>query len=447
MSSEATTMPVSVAAGGGRRNNEMIALIIGVVGLSVAAIGLFMGFQNNDSRPFFSFLIAGSFWLSLLIGTLLLTMLSYIFDAGWMAIIRRQLEHALGAMKWVSLIYVPLLVVIWLNPTSDAMPWIWMDLENLIPGGHTVGHDPLYLKKAALLNLPMFVGLTVFTFGILNLLAWQLRHHSCALDIDGDARHFRIVYRWSCFGVIATAGALTLYSILWIKSLEYHWFSTMFGVWFFAASMRAGIAATILLCLYLASKGHLKGIFNHAHSYMLGCLLLAFTVFWAYISFSQFFLQYNANIPEEVFWYSIRELTYMDGEMMKSSWYIISRFIIFGYFFFPFIWLLFYHNKFGWRIAAISIWIVGFHLLDMYWNILPQKLYHPEKEYYVQGFNISPFDIAALVGIGGIIVWAFIRSAKRARPIPIRDPRILESINAHEYPHPRSAYPSIDYHP
>ena len=158
--------------------------------------------------------------------------------------------------------------------------------------------------------------------------------------------------------------------------------------------------------------------------------MLAFTVFWAYISFSQYFLIYNANIPEETFWYNMREMNF-DGT--KNSWWWVSMGLIFMHFFFPFLYLLWYKNKFSSRLRFIAIWILVFHFLDLYWNIVPQKLATDSHGgYTVRQFGISWIDITMFLGVGAVVIWAFLKSAAKERPIPIRDPRIEESINCHE---------------
>ena len=213
--------------------------------------------------------------------------------------------------------------------------------------------------------------------------------------------------------------------------LEYHWFSTMYGVWFFAASMRAALSATVLALFYMATREDgLKGIIKPVHFYLIGCIMLAFTVFWAYISFSQYFLIYNANIPEETFWYNMRE---MNSDGSKNSWWWVSMGLIFFHFFVPFLYLLWYKNKFSLRLRFIAIWILVFHLLDLYWNIVPQKLATDSHGgYTVRQFGISWIDVTMFLGVGAVVIWAFLKSAARERPIPIRDPRIEESINCHE---------------
>jgi hypothetical protein len=206
----------------------------------------------------------------------------------------------------------------------------------------------------------------------------------------------------------------------------------MYGVWFFAACMRAALAAIIILCVILAARGYLKGILKQSHRYDIGCMMLAFTVFWAYISFSQYFLIYSANIPEEVFWYNIREKNY-DGSL--NTWWWVSMGLIFGHFLTPFLLLLWYKTKVVvWRTVAVSVWILAFHLLDLYWNIIPGKIVVPDhgEGYLVRQFSITGFDIAALVGIGGICIFAMCRSMRKAEPIPVRDPNILTSLNYSE---------------
>ena len=165
---------------------------------------------------------------------------------------------------------------------------------------------------------------------------------------------------------------------------------------------------------------------------------MAFTVFWAYISFSQYFLIYSANIPEETFWYNIREINPNTGE--TSAWFWVSMGLIFGHFFFPFLYLLFYKNKInGGRIAFIALWILAFHLLDLYWNIIPGREIVPGA--YV-GYEARPvLGFHLFWGIStsnrGWMLMCACRTDKASiqtllKLIPVRDPRILDSLNHHE---------------
>jgi hypothetical protein len=220
-----------------------------------------------------------------------------------------------------------------------------------------------------------------------------------------------------------------------LMALTYHWFSTMYGVWFFALSIRLALAVTVILTYVLSRGGWLDGILNQAHRHVLGCLMLAFTVFWAYISFSQYFIIYSANIPEETFWYNIRELNPITG--MKSDWWGVSLYLIFGFFFLPFLCLLFYRTKIiAGRLLTIAWVILVGGIFDLWFNAVPRQIVDKTAP---EGFVVSPFlsgflwlDLLAILGFGGIVLGLFLRSSAKAETIPVHDPRILESIHYHE---------------
>lgn len=411
------------------KNWSVISLTTGLVFLTVAGAGLITGLVDGDSRPWFSWLIGIAFWMSILIGCLLLIMISYVFDAGWSIIIRRQLEHVVSAFPWMALIFLPLILQPWLS-SNPGLLWKWMNPENALPTGHMVGHDPIYMWKSAWLNLSWMTIRTVLYFAVFVGIATLLRRSSFTLEKDGNSQWIHRARRTSAFGIFAVALGLTFAAFDWFMSLEYHWFSTMFGVWYFASSLRAGIAFTIILCFFLSTRGYLKGIYNQAHQYDLGTLLLAFTVFWAYIAFSQMFLIYQGNIPEETFWYNLR-LYAEDGSY--SSWWFVSMALVLLHFIVPFLFLLFYSTKVSVpKLIFISSWILVFHILDLYYNILPAEILTKDGHFIVRSFSVTFFDFSALVGMGGIVIWSFLRSSVKVKPVPIRDPRILESLHHHE---------------
>lgn len=430
-SSDIFTTPAAVGSGTPQDRSRLF-LIAGLVLMALSAIGLFTGSEADPSRPFIGWLLGISFWLSVLIGMLFLLMIWWMFDAGWSVIVRRQVEHAISAFPLLAVIFLPLVVMSLTMQDSGSVPWIWMDPAASVPGGHgSVSGDVLYVHKSPYLDQIFFVLRYVIYFGVWSLLAYSFRRWSFDMDVTGDHGNVHRSRRLAAAGLFLCAFATTFASIDWFKSLSYHWFSTMYGVWFFAASMRAALSIIVLSLFYMATREDgLKGIVKPVHFYLLGCLMLAFTVFWAYISFSQYFLIYNANIPEETFWYNMRELG-PDG--LKNSWWWVSLALIFLHFFFPFLFLLWYKNKFGSPLKFIAVWILVFHLLDLYWNIVPQKVSTDSHGgYLVRQFGISWVDVTAFLGVGALVIWSYLRSASRQRPIPIRDPRIEESINCHE---------------
>tara|TARA_E500000178_G_scaffold12981_2_gene12476 strand:+ start:4783 stop:6057 length:1275 start_codon:yes stop_codon:yes gene_type:complete len=406
-----------------------IALIVGLVGLAIAGLGFFQGYNSGDVRPLMSWLMGIAFWLSIAVGMLFLTQIWYVFHARWPVIIRRQCEHSFAAFPVLFILFLPLLLVTFSGDQAGLL-WKWLDSSNQLASHGTVGDDPLYQWKSPYLNHSFFIIRSVLVFAVFIGISYALRKLSFDTDKTGNINNTHIARRLSSAGLFLCAVFATVGAIDWFKSLEYHWFSTMYGVWFFAASMRAALSALIILCIVLATRGYLKGILKQAHRYDIGCLMLTFTIFWAYISFSQYFLIYNANIPEETFWYIIREKNF-NGEL--NSWWWVSMGLIFGHFLTPFLILLWYKTKVVvWRSVAIAGWILCFHLLDLYWNIVPGKLADPDAHgagYLVRQFSVNIFDIAAVIGVGGVCIWAFCNSTKKAEAIPVRDPNIENSLN------------------
>jgi len=414
-----------------RPNLQLIALSVGIIGLVIALVGMLIGAGEGDARPLKAWLLGFTYWYAIAVGMLFLIQIFYMFDAGWAVILRRQLEHGISAFPWLGIIFAILVAAALLGENSGVL-WKWMNTDQIYPGGHEISHDPLYLHKAVYLNVPFFIARAFLYFGVFIGLSYFLRKWSFSMDKTPDPKYVHRARKLSAAGLFLTAFSATFAGFDWYMSLSYHWFSTMYGVWFFAVAMRLALASLVVIYFLQTSRGQLQGLHRPAHTYFIGCLMLAFTIFWAYITFSQYFLIYNANIPEETFWFMLRERT---NEWGLSSWWWVTIFgQVIGFFVIPFFLLLWYKNKFGGRILMIACWILVLALADLYFNIMPGKYNAPELTlgYGIKEFYISPYDIAAWVGVGGIFIWSFLRSSAKEEIIPIHDPRIHESLNASE---------------
>ncbi|MDX2186830.1 MAG: hypothetical protein SFV32_07860 [Opitutaceae bacterium] len=404
--------------------NATKALTFGVAGLAVAAIGLFTGDLHAWTL---SYLVGVTFWIAITIGILLLVMIHHIFDASWSVVLRRQYEHALSAFLPLALLFLPLVILSWVKP---GIVWPWMDLNTPLHGGHgTVGSDVLYVKKSAFLNLNLFTFATAAAFAVFIWLSSRLRKASFSQDADGDVRWTRMNRVTAAMGIPLTAIFLTAAAIYWIKSLDYHWFSTMYGVWFFANCVRGALSVGVLMLIWLYNRGDFKGILNKNHLHSIGQLVFAFTVFWAYVTFSQYFLIWNANIPEETFWYNLREIN-AAGDSNQWKW--VGFLILFGHFVLPFLYLLSYKHKImPSRIQWIVVWILAIILVDLCYNTLPAIRDHADNAQPFLSMNLV-WTLATVVGVGGIWVWSYLRSFPTTKLIPIRDPRITECLTHHE---------------
>ncbi len=428
MSTRAASFPASAAAASAPASNKAgTALTVGLAGIGLTAVGYFM---DSHATVASSWLVGMTFWTGVLLGSLFLIMIHHIFDAGWSVVIRRQYEHVVSAFPWLLVLFAPLLVLVWTNPT---LLWTWMDPDfNLHTiGGHgTVGQDVLWVKKSGVLNRNAFTFFTIGSFVVWALMGNLFRYFSRSQDKDGNAKWTSYSRKLAAAGLPITAITLTGCIIFWVKSLEYHWFSTMYGVWFFADCMRAALSLGVVIMVWLYNRGDYKGILNDNHLHSIGQLMLAFTVFWAYVTFSQYFLIWNANVPEETFWYNVREVNNSDGQFNQWGW--VGMFLLFGHFFIPFLLLLQYPLKVKKEWISRIAWFVAFvFFIDLCYNIMPARKHENGDPFpFLQSGLL--WNLTSLVGIGGVVIWAYLRSFGTTKLIPIRDPRIVESLTYHE---------------
>jgi hypothetical protein len=231
-------------------------------------------------------------------------------------------------------------------------------------------------------------------------------------DETGDPGVSARLRRLAGPALILLALTQTFAAIDWIMSLTPHWYSTMFGVYFFAGSFVGFIALLSVVVVVMRAAGLLETIITAEHLHDIGKFLFAFTAFWAYISFSQFFLMWYGNMPEETIWYKAR---------MEGSWMTVSILLMVGHFGAPFLYLMGRTVKRkGLTLAVGGAWLLAMHFVDLYWQVMPTL--HPE------GLRPSVLDVAALVTVGGCFVATAGWLMRRQALVPVRDPRLGESL-------------------
>jgi hypothetical protein len=424
MSTHAATAPAALPASTPIDALASKALVSGVVGIALTIVGIFISGAHIVAT---TWLVGVTYWTALTLGMLLLVLIHHIVDASWSAVLLRQWEHTLAAFKWLALLFVPL-VLVTLFYQKDLI-WPWMNPSHVVHGG-TVGADVLYQKKSGFLNINAFIGMTAAFFLSWIWLSARLRKASFSQDTDGAAKWTLMNRKTAALGIPVAALTLTFAAVYWVKSLEYHWFSTMYGVWFFANCVRGALSCSVLLMIWLYRRGDFKGILNTNHFHSIGQLMLAFTVFWAYVTFSQYFLIWNGNVPEETFWYNLREVN-VDGTPNQWKWVGIIL-ILFGHFVVPFCALLSYRFKVTHHIIRrIAWWILVVILIDICYNILPALKDGEGNPLPFFSINLL-WVLTSTLGVGGICIWAYLKSFATTRIIPVRDPRIVESLTHHE---------------
>ena len=371
------------------------------LGLVAAALvsyaAIFAGAIFDPKQFAFSYLFAFTFFFTIGLGALFWILVHHAVDAEWSAVVRRQLENLAGLLPVMALLFFPLVFV-------RMELWDWMLPEH--------ARDPLLLDKWPYLTPWFFWGRTGFYFVFFSVAAVWLRANSVQQDKDGAARYTVMNRRITFVSLPLFALCLTFCSVDWLMGLDYRWFSTMWGVYIFAGAALGALCVLVLLVTALREAGYFQGLITPEHYHILGKLMLAFTIFWAYIGFSQYMLIWYGNIPEETIYFLRRN---------TASWQVLSTALVVGHFFVPFLLLLPNPGKRNPSfLCKVAVWILLMHLLDIYVIVLPAL--------HKAGAAVSWMDIACLAAVGCTLAAVFLKRLGDTPLWPLRDPRLPESI-------------------
>jgi len=369
-------------------------IIAGAVGL--AASGGLAATMGVD-RFLFAYVLNLAFFLSLALGGLFLVVLHHLTRTGWGVVVRRLAEAVASTLPFLALLFLPVLLGVhhlyhWADPA-------------------VVAKDPLLQAKGAFLNVPFFALRWALYFGVWILTARFFVGRSIAQDATGDVELTSRMQGAAAPATLAFALTTTFAAIDLLLSLDAHWYSTIFGVYFFAGCVVAIVSLLILLAFGAQQAGLLRSSITVEHYHDLGKYLFAFVVFWAYIAFSQYMLIWYANLPEETGWFLRRQ---------THGWGGVGLALLFGHFVLPFLALLSRAPK---RqpplLAAAAAWMLAMHWIDLYWLVMPEAS------------GLSPrlhaVDLTLFVGIGGFVVAGAAWTLRGRFLVPVRDPRLEES--------------------
>ncbi len=372
-----------------------IFLYTGILFLVLSAIG----WAINREQFFHSYLVSFTFWVTLGLGGLFVTLIHYLTHSVWTIVVRRIPETVMRTLPWMVIFFVP----------------IFFGMHDLYHWSHTdvVAHDSILIKKVGYLNIPFFSIRALIYFAVWFGLGSLIHKFSIEQDEGLRPDMYARLRRIAAPGMFLFAFSITFAAFDWLMSLDPHWYSTIFGVYIFAGSYLSIIAFMTLFTMFIQSRGVLKKEVTVEHYHDYGKLLFAFTVFWAYIAGSQYFLIWYGNIPEETVWFLHR---------WEGSWKAFSLFLIFAHFFVPFVVLIFRASKRNLNILrVIASLILVMQFMDLYWIVMPSL--HPH------GFHFSWMDLTAFLGIGGIFMYFFWREFTANAIVPVKDEKLQDSIN------------------
>jgi len=374
---------------------------IGIVLFVAGALLGVIGFISDPVRTSFAYLPAFMFLISIAIGALFLVAIEYLTGAVWSVPFRRITEFLASLVPLLIIFSIPLLF-------NLGSMFHWTHKEALL-------NDKVLQGKAPYLNVTFFIIRVVMIFAIWSFFYFVFIRNSHNQDKTQNQSLTKKSIVLSGVFVPVFAITITLVAIDWMMSLEPHWFSTIFGVYFFSGVVWCALAAVTYISIKLKENDFLHPRLSSDNYYSLGTLLFAFTVFWSYIAFSQYMLLWYADIPEENFWFLHR---------WEGGWIYLSLILIITHFIVPFAALLSYKSKTDLsRLKFISIWILIAHYIDLYWLIMP-NITNAAKGWY-----FSWMDLVFPVAVVGLIMFVFARNSKKFNLIPIGDPKLEQGLD------------------
>lgn len=369
------------------------------VGWMLLALGvaLVIGAYADDARrAAFDNTILFLFLASLAAGSVFLVALEYISGAVWSVPMRRVTEFISGLAPLLPLVGFPLL----------------FQLHGLFSWSHqeVLSGDSLLQGKSPYLNVPFFI----VRFGVVSAL-WILffylfTRNSMKQDETADQKLTTWNIRLAAIFLPVFAVTLTVTIIDWGMSLEPHWFSTILGVYYFAGTVLAAVAAVTVAVVYLLEAGYLPKL-RGDHLYSLGALMFAFVNFWAYIAFSQFLLIWYSNMPEETVWFMKR---------WQNGWEIVSVLLIVVHFAVPYFVLLPQEAKKNLKtLKFMAIWLLFAHLLDIYWLVMPT---------YAETVSIGWMELGIPLVVVGLSIVVLSWNMSRHSLVPLKDPKLERAL-------------------
>ncbi len=266
---------------------SFILAIVALVGFGLSALAAFLAPQQFA----YSWLFGFAFFFTLCAGCFFWTIVHHAADAEWSVVVRRQWENIASLLPLFALFFIPIFLF-----RNHLYEWL------VIPPGQ----DHLLDSKRAYLNLNFWVIRAVFFFAFFAIASFIYRRISVSQDKDGNPASTLKMRSLAFVFLPFFALALTFGAFDWLSSLNYKWFSTMWGVYIFAGAAGSSMALTVLVISALRKAGYMRETVSIEHYHFMGKWMLAFTVFWAYIGFSQYMLIWYANIPEETEYFILR---------------------------------------------------------------------------------------------------------------------------------------------
>ncbi len=374
------------------------------ISYALIAVGLLtfvVGLMKNQERLWTSYLVSFFFFSCLGVGGLFWASIQNLTKAGWSVSVRRYAEAMTS--------FIPVMIVaslILAIGMKKIYPWADHDF---------VAANPVIAAKSSFLN----IGFVVVRLLIFGLGCWLFKKiivgNSLKQDQSGDEALTHKNVGYSIGFVVFFALAFSLFSVDLLMSLLPSWYSTIFGIYCFAGLFQSFLAFLALIIIFMKRNGFVKGYVTTEHLHDVVKFEKGFTVFWAYIAFSQFMLMWYANIPEETEYYIMRS---------QNGWMSISMALLFFRFIVPFLALLPRGAKRNENhVILVSVLILVMQYVDIYWMVYPN--------FFEGHLTFGFWEVGMFAGFAGVFLAGLLNFFSKNSIVATRDPRMHEALNHH----------------
>jgi len=373
------------------RREPLIALLLGAGGL---VAGVLLG---SDGVFYQSWLLAFLFWVGVSLGALALLSVGHMAGGSWSALIQRPLEASVSLLPIMALFFLPILF-------GMNVLYLWTDAAY-------VASHPLVAAKTAYLNTPFFIVRAGIYFALWLLAAWLFLRGSAKQDREaGESARigFRLKSQAGLWLVLYVA-TMTFAGRDWAMSLDPEWWSGIYSVIFMISQAITAMAITILTMVMLANRSaRIDELLTEKRLQDLGNFLMAFLMFWAYVSFSQLIIIWSGNVSELAGWYSVR---------LGPGWLAVGGFLLAFGFLAPFV-ILFsrWVKRKRIALAGMAFWAIVTMVVNLVYFVVP--------EFERGGFPITVSDALIWLGIGGVWMFFYLRRLSAHPILPVHDPRL-----------------------
>jgi hypothetical protein len=372
---------------------QFIGLVVGVFGLVALGVAFFV--IDREHHYFYqSYLMGWLLWNGVAVAYLGLLMLHHMVGGEWGFVNRRFIEA--GAMTTIvtGILAIPLLLP---GAMHHLFEWTHTDMIWGDPG------DKILQEKAPYLNVGFFYVRVAIYYAFWIGTAFLLNRWSAQNDKDGSPSFRTKARLLSGPGLLLYVILYTFYCVDFAMSLEPHWMSTIFALMVMVGATLSTFSVTAILMLLFRDTEPLRQVLTPARFWDIGNLMLAFTMLFAYMAFSQYLIGWQANLPEEADYYQHRI-----GDFRN-----IALLIVVFHFVVPFFLLLQRGiKKAPALLALVSVLLIVMRYVDLYWIVKPSFAGQPAVHFYWT-------DLVAPIALGGIWLAAFAFFLKSKLILPV----------------------------